>query len=69
MTSDDVVFTDWRWRCPHCARFLASTAIKSEDYRDDGAYYGVSTRISADCPRCGDIEPMFAPTRWTETAP
>jgi len=46
---------DARWQCT-CGRFLAETAIHSEDAVDPGAYYGVSSRIWADCPRCGEVE-------------
>ena len=41
-----------RWQCP-CGRFVSESAISSEDYRDDSAYYGVSTCEWYDCSRCG----------------
>lgn len=44
-----------RWQC-HCGRFLPESAIHDEDKRDDSAYYGVTSRIWADCKRCGVVE-------------
>jgi hypothetical protein len=47
------LLNDVRWQCAGCSRFIAESAVGSEDYLDPGAYYGVSTRRWADCPRCG----------------
>lgn len=49
-------FDQIRLQCHHCGRFLAESRIHEEDYRDDGAYYGISTRTWVDCPRCGREE-------------
>ena len=44
-----------RWQC-RCGRFLAESAVQSEDRRDDSAYYGFTSRIWATCARCGEVE-------------
>ena len=64
--------TDWWetiWRCPCCGRFLPESSIQSEDYADPDAWYGVSSRIWADCVKCGRVEePRCEPgRRHTET--
>lgn len=60
--------THWRWRC-HCGRLLATTAVKQETVRDDGAYYGIRDVTTATCSRCGPIdEPQWVPMRWKEPA-
>lgn len=44
-----------RWACDK-GHFIAESDISSEDYRDDGAYYGVSSRVFGDCKVCGRVE-------------
>lgn len=61
---DEPYPTDWRWSCPKCGRFIAESAIRSEDHRDDSTYYGISTEYAAKCAKCGDVDPHWAPTRW-----
>lgn len=46
---------DVRWQC-RCGRFIAESAIREENYRDPDAYYGVSTKSSYTCPRCGEVD-------------
>lgn len=36
--------------------FLAESSVQSEDYRDDGSYYGVSSTVWATCKICGRVE-------------
>lgn len=45
----------YRWMC-HQGHFLAESALHSEDHLDNGAYYGVSTRVTATCKACGVID-------------
>lgn len=45
-----------RWQCRRCGRFVAESAVHSEDRIDPGAYYGVSSRTWVDCPRCGKVD-------------
>lgn len=49
-----VTFNEVRFACT-CGRFVAESSIRYEDYRDDGAYYGVGTRVEWDCSRCGTV--------------
>ena len=44
-----------RWSCDK-GHFIAEAAVSSEDYLDPGAYYGVSSRVFADCKVCGQVE-------------
>lgn len=55
-------WNDVRWLCYQCGRFIAASAIHEEDYLDNGAYYGVSTRTDYSCSRCGHLqgEPRLA---------
>lgn len=48
-------YIDVRWQCS-CGRFIAESAIRSRDYRDPDAYYGVSTDTEYDCGRCGLVK-------------
>lgn len=45
-----------RWQCARCRRFISDRNIREEDYRDPGAYYGVSTRTEYDCGQCGTVK-------------
>lgn len=56
----------WRWTCPTCGRFIAASAVAERDYRDDSSYWGISTETTADCRRCGPVQPRWLPTRWVE---
>lgn len=47
---------DVRWQCVECGRFISNDKVRSEDYLDNGAYYGVSTRTEYDCKKCGLIK-------------
>lgn len=47
---------DGRWQCAGCGRFVAESAIHSEDRIDPGAYYGVSSHTWAECNRCGPVD-------------
>jgi hypothetical protein len=49
------VFHDVRWQCGS-GHFIAESAIQCEDTRDDFAYYGVRTRMWANCKVCGEVE-------------
>lgn len=63
---DDEQWPDrWGWRCPSCGRYIAADAVTETDYLDNGAYYGVNTRVEASCARCGAVEPKWEPTHWT----
>ena len=57
---------DWvetRWQC-QCGRFLADSAIHSEDRYDPSAYYGITTDTWGDCSRCGCVdEPRLIATK------
>lgn len=44
-----------RW-ADTAGHFLAEASVQSEDYRDDGAYYGVSSRTWATCKKCGRVD-------------
>lgn len=53
---------DVRWQCPNCGRFVAQERIGEVDHVDPGAYYGISTEMWVDCPRCGRVEwPRLVP--------
>lgn len=56
--------TDYRWRCS-CGRFLPASAVTEEDYLDPSAYYGIGTRTTGQCPKCGACVPKHTPTRWS----
>lgn len=43
-----------RWACT-CGRWIPEASVVSEDYRDPGAYFGVSTTTTGTCSRCGVI--------------
>jgi hypothetical protein len=45
-----------RWQCARCGRFVAESAVHSVDRIDPGAYYGITSRMWADCPRCGEVD-------------
>lgn len=47
---------DVRWQCVRCGRFVAESAVDSEDRIDPGAYYGVTSRMWANCARCGVVD-------------
>lgn len=65
---------DGRWTCSCCSRFLAATAVAFWDERDPNAYYGLTTRYSADCSKCGHLTdsdalpPLWTATRWEDWA-
>jgi hypothetical protein len=44
------------WQCAGCGRFVPGSAIHSEDRIDPGAYYGITSVLRADCPRCGEVD-------------
>lgn len=44
-----------RFAC-HCGRFLAESAIRHTDHRDDSRYYGIRTEVEWDCTRCGTVK-------------
>lgn len=44
-----------RFAC-HCGRFLAESAIRSTDFRDDSRYYGIRSEVEWDCSRCGTVK-------------
>lgn len=44
-----------RWSC-NKGHFIAEAAVRSEDRLDPSAYYGVSSRVIADCKVCGEVE-------------
>lgn len=50
--------SQWSYLCPQCGKFLPFASVRCEDYWDPGAYYGVSTRYTATCNRCGEVEPI-----------
>lgn len=62
--TEDWLPTAWRWSCPTCGRFIAAASVEEVDWRDNGAYYGVSTDIHAECKKCGRIEPDWRPTKF-----
>lgn len=47
---------DTRFQCRRCHRFISQDAIREEHHRDNGVYYGVSTRTEYDCGRCGTVK-------------
>lgn len=55
MTTTFTIY-ETRWTCPQCGRFIAEASVQSEDHRDDGAYYGVSSRTWGTCARHGRVE-------------
>jgi hypothetical protein len=62
-------FSDYRWTCPR-GHWIPAASVVSEDYLDNGAYYGVSTHTTGTCKRCGPVdEPRYVPMRWIEPAP
>lgn len=61
-----------RFAC-RCGRFLADSAIRSADRRDDSRYYGIRTEVEWDCGRCGTVkgeewEPQIVVTRVAKVA-
>ena len=43
-----------RFAC-RCGRFLAESAIRCADHRDDSRYYGIRSEVEWDCSRCGTV--------------
>lgn len=54
--ADSYTIPDLRWACNSCGRFLRQTAIRYEDFRDNGYYYGIRTEVEYDCTRCGLVK-------------
>ena len=50
-----LTYNETRFAC-HCGRFLANSAIRCTDLRDDSRYYGIRTEVEWDCGRCGTIK-------------
>lgn len=62
-----LTYFETRWQCRGCGKFVAESTVHSRDYLDNGAYYGVSSEMWCDCPRCGrTAEPACVPTRERE---
>ena len=53
--TEPMTYSETRFACT-CGRFLSESAIRSEDFRDDSAYYGVRTEVEWDCSRCGTVK-------------
>lgn len=56
MTDETITVTDVRWVCPRCSRFIPEASVRSWDYQDPGAYYGVSSRTVGVCSRHGEVD-------------
>ena len=52
---DVQTYFETRWAC-RCGRFLAESAIRHTDHRDDSRYYGVRSEVEWDCSRCGTVK-------------
>lgn len=52
-----------RWQC-QCGRFVAESAITTEDYADPDAYYGIGTRWSYACAGCGVVDTAPRLVSW-----
>jgi hypothetical protein len=52
----DVQVFDARLSCPQCRRFVREEQVVHEDYFDPRAYYGVGTRSTTTCGRCGPVD-------------
>jgi hypothetical protein len=50
-----VTYNVTRFAC-HCGRFLAESAIRHTDHRDDSRYYGIRSEVEWDCGRCGTVK-------------
>ena len=60
---EEVVWYESRWQCPTCGRFIADSAVESEDHLDPGEYFGVGSRTWGECSKCGRVdEPRCTPT-------
>ena len=58
-----VYWHDVRWQCPTCGRFIADSAVESEDYFDPSEYFGIGCRTWGECSKCGRVdEPRCIPT-------
>lgn len=60
-------YSETRFAC-RCGRFLAPSAIRNTDHRDDSRYYGIRTEVEWDCSRCGIVkgdewEPQIVATK------
>lgn len=51
----EATYNETRFACT-CGRFLAQSAIREQDRRDDSAYYGIRTEVEWDCSRCGTVK-------------
>jgi len=49
-------YYDVRFACPNCGRFLREDQITGVDNYDPSAYYGVSSTITVNCGRCGEVD-------------
>jgi hypothetical protein len=69
----DCTCTSWcdvRWFCP-CGRFVPESSLKSGDDPDPFAYYGFTGWTTAECSRCGTVEPECRPVKenpWLDPA-
>jgi ribosomal protein S27AE len=64
------VWTESRWSCPKCGRFLPDSALRSWDVLNPDAYYGVSGHTEATCGRCGVVsEPNLVTIRAMPVCP
>lgn len=63
--SETITFYDVRHSCGLCGRFIAESAIRERDFRDDSYYYGIRTETEYDCTGCGTVrdEPSITQTR------
>lgn len=43
-----------RWTCT-CGRWIPDASVVSEDYIDPGSYWGVSSKTTGTCSRCGVV--------------
>ena len=58
-----VYWHDVRWQCPTCGRFIADSAVESEDYVDPSEYFGIVFLMCWVFFKCGGVEePRCIPT-------
>jgi hypothetical protein len=54
--AEEFVCYEVRSSCFRCGRFIKPDAVRCEDFRDDGYYYGIRTEVEYDCSRCGTVQ-------------